>query len=222
MIKKIVLVIVTFNILLFGQLSFVIAAPPHVSDCFGPDANEDCSKKDEGIQTKTDEEDLLNDQGSDKPSFLSTFIQTIFALLLVLALIYLLLKFMNKRNKSYRQVNLMENHGGMSVGPNKSIQIIRIGSKFYLIGVGNNVEMLREIDDLETVNELLTKEQEESPVDSVFKFIKKRTTKAEPSIQESKEVKGGFTDLLNQELIEIKKHREEIISKRADKGDQDE
>src|SRR5699024_11906226 len=49
----------------------------------------------------------------------------------------------------------LQNLGGISVGHSKSVQIIQVGSKYYLIGVGDNVEMLNEITDENLIEELV-------------------------------------------------------------------
>lgn len=218
--KRIMLIVSVLFICLLGPFNFVMAAPKHVSDCYEPGA--DCSDTEQNEQDESDEDKLLNNDGEKKKSLLSTAIQTIFALLLVLALIYILLKFMKNRNKSFQQVNLMENHGGISVGSNKSIQIIQIGSSFYLVGVGNNVELLSKIEDEALVNELLTKEKATTPAESVFKYLVKRTQKKNENPQPTASAETDFTKLLNEELDIIKQGREEILNKQTDKGDQHE
>src|SRR5699024_11744787 len=52
-------------------------------------------------------------------------VKMVFALLLILALIYTLLCFLKKR-RSYEKAGSLENIGGISVGQQKSVQIIRI------------------------------------------------------------------------------------------------
>src|SRR5699024_6679095 len=65
--------------------------------------------------------------------------------------IYTLLWFLKKR-RSYEKAGSLENIGGISVGQQKSVQIIRIGDKMYLLGVGSNVELLKELSEEESEN----------------------------------------------------------------------
>lgn len=220
MVKKVTFVILLLLTIQFSQSDFIFADSLNVTDCF--ESEVDCADlEDNENEVNKDNNELLNDEGKSKPSFFVTFIQTIFALLLVLLLIYFLLKFLNKRNKIYQQVNALESIGGISVGANKSIQMIRIGEKVYLIGVGNNVEMLQEITDEVLLEELLTKEKMASPVESVFQMILNRKKKSGVDTEEGKTTKMDFTKIFNKELKDLQKNREEILNKHRDKGDQD-
>lgn len=67
-------------------------------------------------EAEQDESDAVIE---DNGSLLFDLIKMFFALLLVLALIYLLLNFLNKRNKLFQKIKTLENLGGISVGQNK-------------------------------------------------------------------------------------------------------
>lgn len=83
----------------------------------------------------------------EKDSLAISIVKTIVLLGLILFLIYFLLKLLNKKNRLFQQSKTLENLGGISLGQNKSIQVIRVGEKMYLIGVGDNVELLQEVSD---------------------------------------------------------------------------
>src|SRR5690625_7861512 len=95
----------------------------------------------------------------------------IFALLLILALIFFLSKLFNKKNNNLHQLNMMENMGGISVGQNKSIQIVRIGTQFYVVGVGENIDLLKEITDENLQQELIQNETEAVKFKSLFQSL---------------------------------------------------
>ncbi|RYL92960.1 flagellar biosynthetic protein FliO [Sporolactobacillus sp. THM19-2] len=82
------------------------------------------------------------------------FVKLIFALLLVLALIYILYRFAAKRTGSLRNGGQLKNLGGVSVGTNRSVQLIKIGNEIMVLGVGDTVRLLKEITDPKTVSEL--------------------------------------------------------------------
>lgn len=75
------------------------------------------------------------------------FIKMFFALIFVLLLVYLLLRFVTKRNKLFQQGQSIANLGGTSLGQNKSIQVIKVGSRVLVVGVGDSISLLKEIDD---------------------------------------------------------------------------
>src|SRR5699024_7725281 len=131
-----------------------------------------------------------------------------FALLLVLALIYVVVKLLSNRHKLNNRITSLENLGGISVGNNKSIQIIRVGQSFYLIGVGENIELLKEIVDPDVINILLSSESTaDESVSSLFTsiFHKQKNSKRE----ESNKFKNQFT----KELNKIKHQRQTLINK---------
>src|SRR5690606_36947570 len=73
------------------------------------------------------------------------------ALLFVLSLIYGIVLILRKRNRLLEQNDIIENFGGITVGPNKSIQLIRIGSHVYAVGVGDHVDLMLEITEPEVI-----------------------------------------------------------------------
>ncbi|MEC5422681.1 flagellar biosynthetic protein FliO [Virgibacillus sp. C22-A2] len=198
----------------------VAAKPMNVVDCLEEDV--DCldgsfSTDGEGSQT----EQLIESESTG--SLLFSLVKMFFALLLILALIYLLLKFLSKRSKLFHQVKALENLGGVSVGQNKSIQIVRIGTQVFLIGVGENVEMLHEITDNEVIEDLLHSEkavQNEVSAGTLFSSIlrKKSTEDMGSTIQD----KGDFKKLFSGELEKVRKNREKLIKQNGQKEDKHE
>ena len=73
----------------------------------------------------------------------------------VVALFYGLMKFLNKRNLNFQRNQMVQNLGGLSLGAQKSVQLLQVGKTLYLVGVGEDVQLLREITDPEEVEALL-------------------------------------------------------------------
>jgi len=184
-----------------------VAAEKNVTDCIGLDA--DCSDEFE----QPGEELEATDEESAKPaSVVFNFIKMILALLLVLALIYFILNFMKKRNKLFQQTRMLENLGGVSVGQNKSVQLIRIGERVYMIGVGENVEMLEEVKDEELKQALLSEmEQNEEPHSFLQHMFKNKSVKMPDD--EFKKKENRFTTAFQNELNKLKQNRSGFIDK---------
>lgn len=101
------------------------------------------------------------------------FIKIIFSLALVLALIYLLYRFAAKRTGRYKEGSNLKNLGGVSVGSNRSIQLIRLGDKVMVIGVGDNVQLLKEISEPEEIEALNKQTDAVDPIENgVYKILK--------------------------------------------------
>lgn len=218
--KKVYTAMFVFTMLfLFNFTSHAAAKDPTAYDCLENKANCEDDIKDSGSETELETDQNKTEQlpefGKSSSLFLS-LVKMAFALLLVLALIYLLLKFLRKRNKLFHQVTALENLGGISVGQNKSIQVVRIGTKVFLVGVGENVEMLQEITDEEVKHDLVKKEENEGSPSQVSQWL--------PSFLQRKtnENNGddGFKQLFSEELDKLKQNRKKIINRHKQKEDE--
>lgn len=198
----------------FVFISEVSAEEPNAKECIDGkvDCNELQNDNSKGTSTDQDEE--------KSGSIVFSLIKMFFALILVLALIYLLLKFLNKRNKMFQKVKALENVGGISVGQGKSIQIIRIGNRVYVVGVGDNVELLHEITDENEKNELLhINQSNEFQQGTLFSsFLNKKKSDAGSTSQS----KADFKNLFASELAKLKNGRKKMIDHHKRKGDKDE
>lgn len=200
---------ICFLVCFIGFGLHVSAETPNAKECI--EGNVDCDEleSENSNETKTSED--------DNGSLVFDLIKMAFALLLVLALIYLLLKFLSKRNKIFSQVKALENVGGISVGQNKSIQIIRIANRMYVVGVGDNVELLHEITNENEREELLqlnqTNEFQAGSFVTSF-FQQKKNDKGSTN-----QPKNDFKNLFATELDKIKDGRKKMINHHKRKGD---
>lgn len=208
-------------ILIITSFSTVVdAKTPYVGDCLGEDAGSECLEEEESIDaddTENDEQTVLSEQMSTGSVFFN-IIRTLFALVLILALIYLLIKFLSKRNKLFNQVKALENLGGISVGPSKSIQIVRIGEKVFMVGVGDNVELLQEIDDENLIKDLSDRdEQGDFQVNHLVQSIFKPKTNQSDKL--NKEPQHKFKNLFSDELEKLKENRLKVKNQQKKKED---
>lgn len=193
----------------------VQAEPANVKDCI---QDEDCMKTDETPANETDnKQDETADIGVGTGSLFVNLVKMVFALLLVLGLIYGLVKFLNKRNKLFQQVKTLENMGGISVGPNKSIQLVRIGSKLYVVGVGDNVELLQEVTEEEVKSELLEKDARDARSSSLLSPLFQQKNGRNDQTTSRNE----FKRLFSTELEKLKRTRRSMIRQKQ-KDDQHE
>lgn len=213
MVRKLSFIIISSILLICISSNLLYAEVKSVRDCL--ESNEDCEELQQQPAVEMEGNNELVENEGLSSSFVFNFIKMIFALLLILALIYVILNFIKKRNKLFSNVNVLENLGGITVGANKSIQIVRIGSKIYLFGVGDNVEMLQEITDDEIIDSLLTEEDAFKPATFLQGFMQKKTINA--SNKES--VETSFTNTLEEELNKIKEKRGQMIDYYNEKDD---
>jgi flagellar protein FliO/FliZ len=106
------------------------------------------------LPTKTplNEAETLPASATSMPLLL---LQTVFALAVIIALIYVLFRFIGKRSNVLFGKAGIRTLGGCSLGPQKSLQVVQVGSSLYIIGVGENVTLLRCIDNPAEVEALM-------------------------------------------------------------------
>lgn len=203
--------IVTFSIIfsvvlcgLFGDISYIHAEPEYVDECLeNPERCEEQVTEDESNENT----ELL--QQEEPGSLFFQIVRLVFALLLVVGLIYVFLYFLKRRNKIGNRIKSLENVGGISVGQNKTVQLIRLGNKLYLIGVAENITLLEELDDPTLMEEIMrAKKEQESELDAsnILSSILKKN-------QKEKVEEDQFNRLFNQELNRLQKTRKSIIER---------
>ncbi len=147
------------------------------------------------------------------------FLKMIFATIFVIALLYAVLKFINKRSRSFSSNQLVENLGGTALGTNRSIQIVKIGNRVIVVGVGEDVKLLKEIDDEEEARQIIEDynnrmDQLVQPSDIVTKLIERtRNIKQGTSREEA-----SFSSTLKAQLEELSKGRKKVFDEMEKKG----
>lgn len=72
-------------------------------------------------------------------------IKVIFFLIIIIGIFLLIVKVISQKNK-FSTGRSIRSLGGLPIGQNKSIQVIEIGNSLYIIGVGDNIQLLEKID----------------------------------------------------------------------------
>lgn len=84
--------------------------------------------------------------------------KTIVSLILVIGLIFAIFYFIKKRrNSSFNQDNLFENIGGFPLGNQRSIQMIRMNDRIFILGVSESIQLIKEVNDPEEFKEIIHK-----------------------------------------------------------------
>ncbi|WP_107942292.1 flagellar biosynthetic protein FliO [Metasolibacillus fluoroglycofenilyticus] len=136
-----------------------------------------------------------------------SYMKVLFALILVLALLIGVLRFLNKRNVKYQQNSVVRNVGGLSVGAQKSVQIIQVGNHLYMIGVGDNVQLLKELSDEEEIEQILAQYEDKQLTMPTVPHIVELFTKKSEQKQKTEQQVESFGNIFDKRLSEIKKER---------------
>ncbi|GAE24266.1 flagellar biosynthesis protein FliZ [Halalkalibacter wakoensis JCM 9140] len=155
------------------------------------------------------------------------FAQMISALALVIVLIYFLLRFISKRSQSFHSSKLLENIGGVPVGANKSVQLVKIGDRVLVVGVGDSIQLLKEIEDKDEVRAIMTHQQEQleqfdQPIQKFSNWIQNKVNRnsSEQMNKGSKSLNDErFKSLLENNLKEVSKSQKQLrdVVKERDK-----
>ncbi|KIL44898.1 flagellar biosynthetic protein FliO [Jeotgalibacillus soli] len=192
-----------------GGSNTVYAEEQMVEECF--ELQDKC--EDEVIPSISEEE-----QAGSNTVGLMDYIKMIGALVLVIALLYGLLKFVNNRTKNFQQSKLIQNMGGTTLGGNRSVQIVKIAGNYYVLGVGEDVQLIKEVtDDVERqkLEEYFEEKEEEfvqkSPIGHLILKWKSRLN------QPNKQEQSSFQSLLSQQLTEQKEKRKKLFNRAKSK-----
>ncbi|MNO11992.1 Flagellar biosynthesis protein, FliO [compost metagenome] len=151
-------------------------------------------------------------------------ITVIVVLAIILVLIVLLVRFLGKRNRFLNQDNAIHVLGAVGLGPNKSLQVIEIGSSVYLVGVGENISLVDKVSDPDEVILLHQAFEEEGTkytgVSTMLSGFVSRFRKEPPSVEE--ELEGtSFHEVFYSQLNKRpnrKRQMEELLKDQEDQS----
>lgn len=190
-----------------------------VSDLFNKDPKTDTSTDTDEDKVTPPADELTTDKKNVGTSA-GDYIKTLFALVFVLGLLFGLLKFVNRRNKLYDKNRLMKNMGGISLGQQKSIQLVVIGESYYLIGVGNDIRLLKEItdpDEIDKLAEFYAGDRSEVATGILNRILAKATRKTKSDSNVTTEESPDFSTIFQSRLEEMKEERKRHISRLTEK-----
>ncbi|WP_204871300.1 flagellar biosynthetic protein FliO [Pullulanibacillus pueri] len=145
---------------------------------------------------------------TEGPSLTWTFIKLVGALAIILGLIYLLYRLVSKRTRASQSHGAIKNVGGVAIGNNRSVQLIRIGGEILVVGVGDSVQLLKEINDPDVVQALL--HEEEAP-----DLIQKNVSKLMSWTKQSVKAKVTGNDNPKNKTIKFQKQLMELVKQRS-------
>lgn len=88
-------------------------------------------------------------------SGIGSTVAVILALAFVIVLIILVIRFLANRNALWSRTGGIRHLGGIGIGQHKSVQLVQIGGKLYVLGVGNDIRLLDKIDQPSDIRDIL-------------------------------------------------------------------
>ena len=142
-------------------------------------------------------------------------LRIVLVLALIVGLIIFLLRFIGKRNRGWWMNRSLRSLGGLSVGTNKSMQIVEWNGRIYVLGVGDNVTLLEAITDADTVAALLAEHdsanaETQAPLPAWLRRFAARGRTEEAQQQSQSMRQSSFEETLEKRMRELSERRQKV------------
>ncbi|AZN40864.1 flagellar biosynthetic protein FliO [Paenibacillus albus] len=135
------------------------------------------------------------------------YVWVIVALMIVIGLILLVIKFLASRNRGWGTSRALRTLGGIPLGQNKSVQVIELAGRVYVVGVGEDITLLDKIEDPELAGSVLAAIEQQngrawnSPTITDFLSKFRKNAKADEPTSEPWQEAVSFKELLNNGMM---------------------
>lgn len=194
---------------LFSVITSQVIEQPFIVYAASNDSVDECMKNPDSCKDDSKSAVESKDQSTAVGLSAWDYIKMILSLIFVIALLYGILKFINRHNSQYQQNQLMQNLGGISLGQQKSVQLLKVGDSLYLVGVGDNVHILKEVTDKIEKENLLSIYNEKQELSAQVPYISEVFSKLKSHSSEKVEdsSQANFKDAFQKQLSEIQQSR---------------
>ncbi|MCZ8520043.1 flagellar biosynthetic protein FliO [Paenibacillus caseinilyticus] len=165
-----------------------------------------------------DVSDPFASSGGSGGDTLVMIVKVIFFLIIIIGIFFLIMKVLAKRN-SWMTGRSIRSLGGLPLGQNKSIQVVEIGRSLYIVGVGENIQLLEKIDDqaeVESITEMMnvsTQNFAAPGLESAMSWLK--NLRKPPVEEEEVDVTASFQQVFHSKMQGVagrKKMMEEMMN----------
>lgn len=194
-----------------------------VKECLdNPDSCSDKASDTETDQTNKDKQADVSGAANTVGLTIWDFLKMILATIFVVTLLYFVLKLVTKKGTIHNKSETIVNLGGLTVGTNRSVQLIKVGERLLVVGVGENIQLLSQIEKGQEYDHIITDynkrlDQMVQPSDILSRLLdqvqrKKGVKEDEPS---------AFQILLKKQLDELSNGRKSILEDLQSEKDND-
>ena len=114
---------------------------------------------------------------SQSTSLFPLFLKFIFSFILVIGLLFVLLRYLSKKGTGIQTNGPVLPIGSHMLGNNRSMQVLLIGQTIYIVGVGDDVTLIRTINQGEEYQHLLESYENQAADGQIPKWFPKDTKK---------------------------------------------
>lgn len=145
-------------------------------------------------------------------SLFSLFFQLFLALAVIIVMIYATIRFIGKRSQSYQAHRTLQNLGGVPVGSNRSVQLVKVGKSVLVVGVGESIQLLKEITDDEEIEKIIEDNNlldQQQPLSSLVQWVKQKSA-GEGEYFNNSSNKSHFKSVLERQLTDVKESQKKV------------
>ncbi|WP_413381583.1 flagellar biosynthetic protein FliO [Alkalihalobacillus sp. 1P02AB] len=160
----------------------------------------------------------------------ASFFKLFLAFGFIVFIIYFGLRFINKRTQNFRSSHYLQNMSGVSLGANRSIQLVRVGDKLLIVGVGETIQLLKEIEDEVEINKIISQHEQhlnkmtDVPVEKGFNWLKE-TMFGERALHSKQSLNNrehdDFKQVLDNQLKEVSSSQKKLYDSLKERGRND-
>lgn len=160
---------------------------------------------------------------SESESTFMMLVKLVFMLGIVLAILFFVLRFIQRKSVSFQDGKNLQSLGGIGIGQNRSVQLIKTGNSVLVVGVGDSVTLLKEITDEVEVQMMLDQRPSQnvsSLTDQLkVKWMKSRHEESSKTSTQTgtKDQTQTFKNML-QSIVQDKKNQQKELQRVLEKG----
>jgi len=152
-----------------------------------------------GLDGPSGEEKMMLDNSA------GSLVWLIVALLIVIGLIVVFIKFLSSRNRAWGANRSLRSLGGVTLGQNKSLQVVEAAGRIYVVGVGEDVALIDKITDPDTVADVVASLEDQAArtwnpaaVADLWNKVRTRGGKTDPEAENWND--SSFEAMLSEKL----------------------
>ncbi|NGP44115.1 hypothetical protein G4V62_03795 [Bacillaceae bacterium SIJ1] len=183
------------TLLLIGSMPGVINATSqgNVKDWVNETPAKQDVENDAGAMTETPASEVPEHEVNkeDGSSLASDAIRALLSLAGVLALLYIILRLIKRKQQNGQSKGALASIAGLPLGQQRSIQLVQVGHSLFVLGVGQQVELIKEITDPEEIEMVLQQHDVNQNVKEI-PFSKALASKLDEIKQQRKNISAGW------------------------------
>ncbi|MWC26556.1 flagellar biosynthetic protein FliO [Paenibacillus sp. MMS18-CY102] len=150
-------------------------------------------------------------------SMTGNLVSVLIALAVIVGLIVLVIRLLSRRNRGWGANRALRTLGGVALGQHKSLQVVELAGKVYIVGIGEDVRLLDKIDDPEEASRIIAVMEQQNNVtwnsaaitDFMNKFRKRNGSQDSHSATDGNEG-PDFERLLRKKLDEQSQRKQQV------------